>query len=108
MSDDEVCSGAYPSRAHVWGGEVKGHIDVFEDHLGSGREVAQLASGILQDRDRITGVDGAVLVEVEALMQRLLVALAGYAAYVINAGQFLWKLRMARLEGAMSPQAVTA
>ena len=40
--------------------------------------------------------------------QRLLVALAGYAAYVINAGQFLWKLRMARLEGAMSPQAVTA
>lgn len=40
--------------------------------------------------------------------QRLLVALAGYAAYVINAGQFLWKLRMARLEGAMSPRAVTA
>jgi 3-vinyl bacteriochlorophyllide hydratase len=31
--------------------------------------------------------------------QRLLVALAGYAAYVINAGQFLWKLRIARLEG---------
>ena len=26
-------------------------------------------------------------------------ALAAYAAYVINAGQFLWKLRMARLEG---------
>jgi 3-vinyl bacteriochlorophyllide hydratase len=45
------------------------------------------------------------------LEQRLLVALAGYAAYVINAGQFLWKLRMARLEGtrAESPrQAVTA
>jgi 3-vinyl bacteriochlorophyllide hydratase len=40
--------------------------------------------------------------------QRLLVALAGYGAYIINAGQFLWKLRMARLEGAMSPQAVTA
>jgi 3-vinyl bacteriochlorophyllide hydratase len=40
--------------------------------------------------------------------QRLLVALAGYAAYVINAGQFLWKLRMARLEGALAPQAVTA
>ena len=31
---------------------------------------------------------------------RMLVALAGYAAYVINAGQFLWKLRVARLEGA--------
>ena len=40
--------------------------------------------------------------------QRLLVALAGYAAYVINAGQFLWKLRMARLEGTLNPQAVTA
>ena len=25
-------------------------------------------------------------------------ALAAYAAYVINAGQFLWKLRVARLE----------
>ncbi|MBQ2262002.1 MAG: 2-vinyl bacteriochlorophyllide hydratase [Loktanella sp.] len=31
----------------------------------------------------------------EALMY---VALAAYAAYVINAGQFLWKLRMARLD----------
>ena len=27
------------------------------------------------------------------------IALAAYAAYVVNAGQFLWKLRMARLEG---------
>lgn len=33
------------------------------------------------------------------LEERMLVALAGYSAYVINAGQFLWKLRMARLEG---------
>jgi 3-vinyl bacteriochlorophyllide hydratase len=32
------------------------------------------------------------------LEQRLLVALAGYGAYVINAGQFIWKLRMARLQ----------
>lgn len=40
--------------------------------------------------------------------QRLLVALAGYGAYVINAGQFLWKLRMARLQGASTPQAVLA
>ncbi len=40
--------------------------------------------------------------------QRLLVALAGYAAYVINAGQFLWKLRMARLEGAPARHVVTA
>lgn len=29
---------------------------------------------------------------------RMLVALAAYAAYVINAGQFLWKLRLARLD----------
>jgi 3-vinyl bacteriochlorophyllide hydratase len=34
--------------------------------------------------------------------QQMLVALAGYAAYVINAGQFLWKLRMARLQGALA------
>lgn len=31
---------------------------------------------------------------------QLAVALAAYAAYVINAAQFLWKLRLARLEGA--------
>jgi 3-vinyl bacteriochlorophyllide hydratase len=30
--------------------------------------------------------------------QRIYVALAGYAAYVINAGQFLYKLRLARLQ----------
>lgn len=41
---------------------------------------------------------------------RLLVALAGYAAYVINAGQFLLKLRAARLAGqpAAQPMAVPA
>jgi 3-vinyl bacteriochlorophyllide hydratase len=38
----------------------------------------------------LTGAMGAT-----ALMY---VALAAYAAYVINAGQFLWKLRMARLD----------
>lgn len=32
--------------------------------------------------------------------QRMVVALAGYGAYVVNAAQFLWKLRMARLQGA--------
>lgn len=31
---------------------------------------------------------------------RMYVALAAYASYVINAGQFLYKLRMARLQGA--------
>jgi 3-vinyl bacteriochlorophyllide hydratase len=40
--------------------------------------------------------------------QRLMVALAGYGVYVINAGQFLWKLRMARIEGATLSQAVAA
>ena len=33
---------------------------------------------------------------------RMLLALAAYATYVINAGQFLWKLRMARLQGGAS------
>lgn len=32
--------------------------------------------------------------------ERMVVALSGYAAYIVNAGQFLWKLRMARLQGA--------
>jgi 3-vinyl bacteriochlorophyllide hydratase len=30
----------------------------------------------------------------------MLLALAAYAAYAINAGQFIWKLRMARLDAA--------
>lgn len=34
--------------------------------------------------------------------QRLLVALAAYSAYVVNAVQFLWKLRMARLQGSIA------
>jgi 3-vinyl bacteriochlorophyllide hydratase len=33
-------------------------------------------------------------------MGMMALALAAYAAYVINAGQFLFKLRMARLEGS--------
>ncbi|MBE1236065.1 2-vinyl bacteriochlorophyllide hydratase [Phaeovibrio sulfidiphilus] len=31
---------------------------------------------------------------------QMMIALAAYGTYVINAGQFLWKLRMARLQGA--------
>jgi 3-vinyl bacteriochlorophyllide hydratase len=31
---------------------------------------------------------------------QMLLALAAYAAYVINAGQFVWKLRLARLQAA--------
>ena len=34
--------------------------------------------------------------------QQMIIALAAYFTYVINAGQFLWKLRMARLEGEAS------
>jgi 3-vinyl bacteriochlorophyllide hydratase len=30
----------------------------------------------------------------------MLLALAAYATYVVNAGQFIWKLRMARLDEA--------
>jgi 3-vinyl bacteriochlorophyllide hydratase len=32
--------------------------------------------------------------------QLMLLALAAYATYVVNAGQFIWKLRMARLDEA--------
>lgn len=39
-----------------------------------------------------------LLAAIGTVEQRLLVALAGYAAYVINAGQFLLKLRAARLQ----------
>lgn len=33
--------------------------------------------------------------------QQMMISVAAYAAYVINASQFLWKLRMARLEGGL-------
>ena len=35
-------------------------------------------------------------------MEEMWLALAAYAAYVINAGQFLWKLRVARLQANCS------
>lgn len=35
----------------------------------------------------------------------LLLALAAYATYVVNAGQFVWKLRMARLDAAQGATA---
>jgi 3-vinyl bacteriochlorophyllide hydratase len=40
--------------------------------------------------------------------QQMLIAIAAYSAYVINAGQFLWKLRLARLEGAGATQGLRA
>ena len=49
-----------------------------------------------------------LLGEIGTLEQRMLVALAGYAAYVINAGQFIWKLRIARLQSGPSNTAVAA
>lgn len=36
----------------------------------------------------------------------MLLALAAYATYVVNAGQFLWKLRMARLDEAAAQRAM--
>lgn len=42
------------------------------------------------------------LLDTEQLMW---LALAAYFTYVINAGQFIWKLRLARLEGAGKPAA---
>jgi 3-vinyl bacteriochlorophyllide hydratase len=49
-----------------------------------------------------------LLGELGTLEHRMLVALAGYGAYIINAGQFIWKLRMARLEGAQGKASATA
>ncbi|MBD2841104.1 2-vinyl bacteriochlorophyllide hydratase [Erythrobacter rubeus] len=40
--------------------------------------------------------------------QRMFVALAAYAAYVVNAAQFLLKLRAARLQASAEPLAVPA
>ncbi len=35
---------------------------------------------------------------------QMLLALAAYATYVVNAAQFVWKLRMARLQGTTSSE----
>ena len=40
--------------------------------------------------------------------QQMLLALAAYATYVVNAGQFIWKLRMARLQAARTASAGVA
>ncbi|MEO0670995.1 MAG: 2-vinyl bacteriochlorophyllide hydratase [Pseudomonadota bacterium] len=47
----------------------------------------------------------AVFTGVGTPAQEMWIALAAYAAYVINAAQFVWKLRMARLQSAASNQA---
>ncbi|GIU66714.1 hypothetical protein PsB1_0868 [Candidatus Phycosocius spiralis] len=40
--------------------------------------------------------------------QQMFIAMVAYATYVINAGQFLWKLRLARLEGQKSHHSCTS
>ena len=44
----------------------------------------------------------AVLFGIGSSSDQMILALAAYATYVINAAQFIWKLRMARLEGQAS------
>jgi 3-vinyl bacteriochlorophyllide hydratase len=41
---------------------------------------------------------GMVLLNIGTPREQLILALAAYATYIINAAQFVWKLRMARLE----------
>ncbi len=45
---------------------------------------------------------GAVFLGIGTSQEQMALALAAYAAYVVNAVQFVWKLRLARLEGAAS------
>ncbi len=49
-----------------------------------------------------------VVFSIGAPQTQLAVALAAYATYVINAGQFLWKLRLARLETPSTAQGAAA
>lgn len=48
---------------------------------------------------------GALLFGLLDARQQMILALLGYAAYVVNATQFVWKLRAARLDMARSPAA---
>lgn len=43
-----------------------------------------------------------LLAGIGSTQSRMIVALAGYGAYIVNAGQFIWKLRMARLQGSVA------
>jgi 3-vinyl bacteriochlorophyllide hydratase len=49
-----------------------------------------------------------LIAEYGAPAERMTLALAAYATYVVNAGQFLWKLRLARREAAPALRAATA
>jgi 3-vinyl bacteriochlorophyllide hydratase len=50
---------------------------------------------------------GALMSGLLDARQQMILALLGYAAYVVNATQFVWKLRAARLDMARSPPAAT-
>ncbi len=47
----------------------------------------------------------ALLTDALSAQALMLLALAAYATYVVNAGQFIWKLRMARLDMAARDRA---
>lgn len=48
----------------------------------------------------------ALVTDALSIKGQMILALAAYAAYVINAGQFLWKLRMARLQARLQTNPV--
>ena len=50
----------------------------------------------------------ALLTDSGTPQERMLIALAAYAAYVANASQFVWKLRSARLDRPAAPRTATA
>lgn len=43
---------------------------------------------------------GAIFFNIGSPRTQMIIALAAYASYVVNAGQYIWKLRRARLESA--------
>lgn len=47
----------------------------------------------------------ALFVDALSPVQLMLLALAAYASYVVNAAQFLWKLRAARLQRSLQSEA---
>ena len=51
---------------------------------------------------------GMVLLNIGTPREQLILALAAYVTYVINAAQFIWKLRMARLEAPAKNTMVAA
>jgi 3-vinyl bacteriochlorophyllide hydratase len=48
----------------------------------------------------------ALVTDALSIKGQMILALAAYAIYVINAGQFLWKLRMARLQARLQTNPV--